>query len=420
MKRTLFAAALSFMAAAAFSFEIEKPFFSGTTGFFTSVARNDDKDSSKPTCSAESYFAGLFDFSGKFFIRGEFYSISNSMFEDEIHDKNAAFRIEELSATYKVTGDSLSQYFSVFKGNFEPFGSDIFLQRHFGVAKISSNLTESYHGIEGTSINPLYAFGANYTIHTEGSNAFGLSFYKDKLRQAANDNSALNLDLRYAGVFDYATIDVMSGLVFPISDDENNEDDESLLTINEIQIHGGINALFGRKKSFMLYTQFGVDGIYLKQTKGRDTSVNLKNFYILIEPRIPIADCYFNPSAFNFPAKSAADMVYLRLITLSKPAAENILGFNFNLVNENLYLGTSRITAGIHGTIAMTDINNSELKEHPGKTVEDAEKRFLITPYANMEVFGGNITASVSIDTKEFSDSPSKALACSVGFKTSF
>ncbi len=39
LKRTIFAAALSFMAAAAaFSMEIEKPFFSGTTGFFASIA----------------------------------------------------------------------------------------------------------------------------------------------------------------------------------------------------------------------------------------------------------------------------------------------------------------------------------------------------------------------------------------------
>ena len=65
LKRTIFAAALSFMAAAAaFSMEIEKPFFSGTTGFFASIASNKDKDSFDAECNAESYFAGLFDFLG--------------------------------------------------------------------------------------------------------------------------------------------------------------------------------------------------------------------------------------------------------------------------------------------------------------------------------------------------------------------
>ena len=418
LKRTIFAAALSFMAAAAaFSMEIEKPFFSGTTGFFASIASNKDKDSFDAECNAESYFAGLFDFSGKLFLRGEFYITSDSLFEDEVSEKNAVFRIEEISATYKAIGDSGSHYFSLFKGNYEPFGSDIFLQRQFGIAKINSNLTESYHGIEGASIFPLYTTGISYTYHSDGNKAISLSLHKNqKYRNERKNKDALNFDFRFAGLYDYATIDSIAGLVFP----KGGDDDNSILNIDEVLFQAGINALFGHKKSFMLHTQFGVDGLYIKKNDYSDDSINMKNFHILIEPRIPVSDYYFNPSAFNFPVKTAADMVYLRPFVIKHPEEENVLGINFNLANENLYIGSSKVTAGIHGTIIMTEIDNDNLLDHPITTINDSEKTFILTTYANMEVFGGNITASISVDTKEIKDTPSKSISGTIGFRTNF
>ncbi|MCI5830686.1 MAG: hypothetical protein SPJ89_01475 [Treponema sp.] len=417
MKRTLFATVFSLMAAAG-AFAIEKPFFSGTTGFLTSFGTNKKEDNTDFKPSAEAYFAGQLDFSGKLFLRGEFYTISDSIFEDDMNSENATFRVEEISATYKITGDSASHYLSLFKGNFEPFGSDLFLQRQFGISKISSNLTESYHGIEGASINPLYALGASYTARLEGNSALAFSVYKDKARRKdkEEDNSA-NFDLRYAGVFDYLTIDTYAGLAFPV---ESEDDSDGFININEVQFHCGINALFGNKKSAMLFTQFGVDKVILKESDSSDKSLNLKDYYFLVEPRLPFSDFYFNPSVFNFPAKSAEDMIYLRALIAKSPDTENVLGVNFNIVNENLYAGSSRITAGIHGTLAYTEIDNNNLKKHFSSTMKDAESTFIITPYTNIEVFGGSLTASLSIDTDELSDSVKKAVTLTAGFKTKF
>ncbi|WP_407397492.1 hypothetical protein [Treponema sp.] len=419
MKRTLCAAALSLMAAAAFSFEFEKPFFSGTTGFLTTIGNDREAEKFDPKAHAESYFAGQFDFSGKLFLRGEFYTLSDSVFEEQMDDHNAIFRVEELSATYKTTSSSASHYLTLFKGNYEPFGSDLFLQRQFGIAKISSNLTESYHGIEGTSIHPIYSLGASYTAHIEGDNAFAISFYKNKANQGPEkNNSAVNFDLRYAGIFEYLTVDTLAGFSFPVESKDEGSDD--LISIKEIQMHAGINALFGRKKSLMLYTQLGIDKIILKKCETSDNSFNMKDLYLLVEPRLPVSDFYFNPSIFNFPAQTARDMIYLRTLLASHPLAENILGCNFNLVNENLYVGSTKITAGIHATVAMTDINNSELKDEPVETIKSAKKAFILTPHANMEVFGGVVTASFSLDTSEFNETPRNAFTASVGFKTSF
>lgn len=419
LKRTIFAAALSFMAAAAaFSLEIEKPFFSGTTGFFTTVAPNPERNDYDPQCTTESYFAGLFDFSGKLFLRGEFYIVTEGLFEKDLTNMNAIFRIEELSATYKFTGDNGSHYLSVFKGNYEPFGSDIFLQRQFGISKISSNLTESYHGIEGAYILPLYTNGISYTYHSNGNKVASISLHKNemyKLQQEETD--AINFDMRLAGLFDYATIDAIAGLAFPTGLDD---DSDSFLSMNEAQFHAGINALFGHKKTFALHTQFGVDGIYLKKSEDNDDSINMKNFHILVEPRIPVGDCYFNPSVFSIPVRTAGEMVYLRTFIFKHPSEDNVMGCNLNIVNENLCIGSLKLNAGIHGTMVMTSFDSGELKSHPASTIKDAEKTVIITTYADMEVFGGKVAASLSVDTKEIKDSPSKSISGTIGFRTNF
>ena len=68
----------------------------------------------------------------------------------------------------------------------------------------------------------------------------------------------------------------------------------------------------------------------------------------------------------------------------------------------------------------MTEIDNDNLLDHPITTINDSEKTFILTTYANMEVFGGNITASISVDTKEIKDTPSKSISGTIGFRTNF
>ena len=65
-------------------------------------------------------------------------------------------------------------------------------------------------------------------------------------------------------------------------------------------------------------------------------------------------------------------------------------------------------------------IHVNNLKKHFSSTMKDAESTFIITPYTNIEVFGGSLTASLSIDTDELSDSVKKAVTLTAGFKTKF
>lgn len=411
------------MTAAAFS--LEKPFFSGTTGFLTAVHNDRASKGVHPDLGAEAYLAGQLDFSGKLFVRGEFYVTGNDIFDDERFsdlnkDNNALFRIEEVSATYKISGESASHYISLFKGKFEPIGSDIFLQRQFGITPIHSKLTESYHGIEGATLYPFYSIGGAYTVHTNGNNAFSVSAYRNKAKQGPEKNNyGANLDLRFATVCDFLTFDALAGLTMPL--EEKDSDSNEIMNIKELQFHSGVNALLGKQRSIMLFLQLGVEKVLLKKADSDEKRLRFKDIYALCEPRIPVSDFYLMPSAFNIPASCAKDMIYLRTRLLSWPEATHFTGFNVTISNDNIYIGTTRMALGIHGTLLMEDVSGKDLKNHPTTAIDDAEKAFIVTPYASLEIFGGTISASVSVDTKEIKDHRKKnSVSGTVGFRTSF
>ncbi|MBQ0039408.1 MAG: hypothetical protein KBS64_03150 [Treponema sp.] len=420
MKRTLLAAFFSVLTASAV-FALERPFFSGTTGFLAGIENDSDTDGFDPTLSAEAYFAGQFDFSGKFFLRGEFYVMGAEIFDDDTFGMNgtfpnAYFRVQELSATYKANSESASHYLTLYKGNYEPIGSDLFLQRQFGIKPIRSYLTDSYHGVEGASFYPMYSTGASYTLHTASNKALAFSFYKDKaIQEPGSDNNALNFDVRFASLYDNVTIDALAGFAFPM-----DEKDGSGFAFGEVQFHTGVNILFGNKKTTMFLTQLAVDRIVLKEGATKSSDMDMENLYILVEPRFPISDFYFAPAFFNIPAKSAKDMMYLRPLMYKTPDTESIIGFNFNLVNENFYIGSTKSTIGVHGTIAMTDIKLDDFSEEGFGIFGEAEKIFALTPYVSIEVFGGTVSASLSIDMSEFMDDLAHSMTATVGLRTSF
>lgn len=418
MKRTLCAAVFSFFAAASV-FSLEKPFFSGTTGFLTDI-NNREK-----IFGAQSYFAGQFDFSGKLFLRGEFYVQATDLFNKNIFDpgtseKNASFRIEELSATYKVNGKKAIHYLTVFNGNYEPMGSDLFLQRQFGIAPIHSFLTESYHGIEGSSFYDFYSTGAAYTAHTSNNNVFGISLYKNKAKQDNDFNyNAANMDFRYATIIPNITVDLLAGISLPIEDKDEDADD-NLMTVREIQMHGGINALFGRKNEIQCLFGFGIDKLLLKKGRSKDGSVKLEDLYFIIEPRIPVSEVTVSTSFFNIPSSSAKNMIYMKPILRKNPATESILGLNLNIVDESVIIGTTKFTFGAQGTLGIANLTFDSLKDNVHDAIKDCNTTFLITPYTNIEIYGGTLYGYVSADLTAITDSKYPSLYGGFGFRTNF
>jgi hypothetical protein len=398
-------------------FALEKPYYNGYTGFLAEI--KDDCDScSKPSCMGESFFAGQLDFGGQLFLRGEFYvqaeDIQRFNYSDNFsRSDNAYFRLEELSATYKLASVGASHYLSAYMGNFEPIGSDLFLQRQFGISPIHSSFTESYHGIAGAVYFPLYARGIGYTVHPESDTAFSLNLYQNRASKDESLSDVLNLDFRAAALLGSATIDFSTGLSCPKNE---SGDTEYIVAIKEIYLHGGLNLLVGNKNTTSLYLNCGINRFALRKTGDDDDDDSsgdlIRNIYGILEARASGKYISFDTSGFIFQKESAVDMIFLRDIVDRNDGLEYLIGGNINAYTDRLYLASTKLTAGVHTTLTVSKIDPD------GDNSRQIDVR--ISPYGKMDLFGGNLNVALSINPVNLIKEISESYSVSVGFKTNF
>lgn len=411
------------------------PFFTGYAGFLTDVGNDADSDSDvffDPEITADAYFRGQLDFGGNLLLRGEFFIeaddlVDQNLFEDPVAE-NAFFQIEEISATYRLASGNSSHYFSAFLGNFEPIGSDMFLQKQFGISPIGSYLTESWHGMSGASVYPFYGLGLSYVLHPKLPWALGFFFYANKETVSSDTEEAvvtniLNSDVRFASVLSWLTADLSAGFSFPL---ENADDsgDQVILIVRKVQLHAGLDLLLGNKNIFSFFLQGGFNKFTLNPSSSSSSSDNKLSFsdlYFIIEPRLTLRQCNINLSVFNIPSESADDMLYLKPILDSDSTISNLLGANLCIVTDHLYLGNINFTFGIHTSFVFTDSVLADAIASPAN-IMNWTKKLYVTPFAAMPVFGGEVKAEVSASVLDMMDLQSikNALKASVGFRSQF
>ncbi len=416
MKRILTKSALAVLLASALS---ASPFFSGYTGFLAEVQNKQTSKTWNPELGAEAFFSGQLEFDGNFFIRGEFYVNAHDIFREDVFsvtedNSNAKFRIEEISATYVLPLSSATHYLSAYRGNFEPAGSDIFLQRQFGIAPINSKLTESFHGIGGNSVYPSYVWGTAYTIHSLDDNVFKFSLFKDSVDQENSGHSfdTANLDVRFASLFSQAVIDVMGGFSVPLEDRtlDGEEIDKTMTALNG---HGAASLLLGNTNSFSFFFQTGLEKVvFIKGHTSESRSLSWNDVYLLAEPRINSQ--YFTTAltVFNFPTESAQNMVYLAALPKYAPETESVYGFDLDVFSDHLYVKTTKLTAGAHVIGAFVNAT-------PGY-IEDADMKVILAPYTKIMVSGGELIASATVNFSELEKHAERFYGVNFGFKTRF
>ncbi len=400
----------------------KKFFFNGYTGFLVGIQNDDDKNHFDPSFLGEGFFAGQVDFFGRFFLAGEFYLKANDIFDYNIFEeenRNANFRIENLSATLKVNSFRASHYLNLYRGNFEPLGSDLFLQRQFGVSSICSSFTESYHGAEGPTYYPFFAdVGLSYVLHPETNFAFGINIYKNDIEkiQSSDDEKkekdTLCLDLRFAGLCGPSIIDFCAGLGLPC--DTNTTDDESLLSIKELQFHCGLNLLVGNKSKSSLLIQAGINKLLFTKEYDDDKILDIRNIYAFVEASAS-GKIGFDMSGFLLPVESAKDMIFLRPIATRYTDTENLYGANLNIHKENVGSEKSSVSIGLHTTLAFSIIDPSDDNKKIKTTLA-------FSPYVGVDLLGGTLGASVSINFNipDVYTDPDKCYFASIGFKRNF
>lgn len=362
-----------FSAAAGFA----APFFTGYAGALASL--KPVKDSSKPNLTAQAFFAGQIDLSGVFLLRTELSVQTDNISANGIfHDTPASFRIDEISATARFTSSGMSHFVGLFVGEYESIGSDLFLQRQFGITPIGSRIAETWRGLSGTSIYPFSDIGLSYVMRMHSPKAAGIYVYTNDKEDLMN----INMDVRFGAVYRYATFDVAAGMSFPI---ENKTDagEKVFLLIRTMDLHTGFSLLLGNTRTTSLFLQGGVKKIRVKPAADEQV-LKLEDLYFIIEPRFAAENFHLNFTLFNFPPESVTDELFYVL---------NPIGCNLAVYVDNLQLGTALLTSGVHATFSAGNTTLSNISH-----VSPDELSLQLAPFVSARIFGGTCNIAVKLD----------------------
>ncbi|MCH5290612.1 MAG: hypothetical protein J1D88_02485 [Treponema sp.] len=404
------------------AFALSAPHFSGYTGILGTITNSNEDTDFAPDFRAEGFFAGQFDFGGKFLARTELYVKTDNILDDSLfNDTNATFRVKELSFTYRLDSYMVSHFFNFFLGNYEPIGSDLFLQRQFGIQSTTSHIMESWNGIAGATIYPLYGIGGAYVLRAEEPLAFGLYAFANKADEQNNitTDNILNIDLRFACAYSNFALDISAGLAFPQESQIAETGQDVVLLIRTEKLHAGLTMLLGNKYSNSLFFQFGFTDMDLNPSSNGATDFSAKKIYLFIEPRFSLPLCTLAVSLFSLPGTSVQDMLYLADQGSDEKTLKNrsTLGLALTASTERFYIGNVNIGLGVHFIAAFRDRNFKDLIDSPS-TIMDWTRDIYLTPFVSIPVGGGAIKASFTVNASEFGDNWRAAFRGTLGYRT--
>lgn len=369
--------------------------FSGFSGVAGNIGATEEGDGAQFT--ADAFFAGQVDLFGVVMLRtGVSLRTSNLFSMDLFEDVPASFRLDELSLTARFPCCHATRYLSIFAGEHESLGSDLFLRRHFGILPTNSRLSETWVGLTDGAIYPFSDFGASYVLKLQTPQAFGLYFYTD----SRENHLQGNVDLRFAGVFPLATIDFSAGVGFPIT---IQDDGETSIGLNrKIELHTGLSTVIGNTHTASLFLQFGITKIFLNPDETQSV-LKLSDLYFWIEPRFKADFMNFHFTMFNVPETTVQDLFYV-----SGP-----LGCNLAIFANNIYAGAFNFTIGTHLTISSQSITLDNFN-----SISSEDISFRVSPFMETPLFEGVLMGRFTIDFMEF-EHMHKTMQFTLGYKTS-
>ena len=388
-------------------FAFDMPFFSGYTGILVNGANNNTSTTFDPQITTKSYFAGQLDFSGKFLLRGEFALKTADILEKGIFkDTDATFRVNELSATFRHGSLNASHFFSLFLGNYESIGSDMFLQRQFGIKPITSLVTENWSGLCGSTLYPFYGVGGSYVIHFE--QPFAIGAYAFANNDDNTNEQVFNADVRFACVLRSFSLDFSAGLAFPHEQSISETGEKVVLLVRTETLHAGCNMLIGNRYAFSVFMQAGFSNLDIKPESGSTLTIGADNMYLFLEPRLSTRQFTINLAMFSIPQDTVDSMIFLH----------DPLGVNVTVYTDHLYIENTTFTFGIHTTLSFPDKTFMSIVSDYANMLS-WNRNLFVTPYMNMPLLNGTFKASATVNCLGLaSTSWLSAISATVGYKT--
>lgn len=368
----------------------------------------------------QAFFAGQFNFTPNTIGRLEFSLKTEDLIEENIFKSTSAlFKLDELSLIHKSNFTSVSNYISAFVGTYEPIGSDIFLRRHFGITPITSKITESWLGLSGSVVCPLFGLGLADVVQLSAFPlALGVYSYVNMdgyvpLEKNVNtgivtgdeDLYAINFDLRMALALQYLTCDLAAGLCVPFEDDSEDVDKDAILVIKRLNMHCGLNLLLGNNSTLAsLFVQAG----FHRLTFSKSEFDKGENIYLLFEPRVHSGPNHVDFTLFNFPQESADNFLLID---------GDRLGCDIAVYTDAAHLGSQIFSLGVHATVSTVQDGFSLLDDMDIFDVDDFH--VTLSPFIATKFFTGNLRTMLRVRFTDFVQSNSdNAVRLYVGYKT--
>ena len=382
MKKIFLAAVILSIAAALFA----EPAFSGYSGGKLNYASNPEStDSYDPDLTLQAFFQGQFNFSQNVWGRLEFSIDTGDFLSKELfHKTDASFKIDELSLTLKSRSDSDANYFSIFMGTYDPIGSDVFLQRYFGIQPIASKITESWLGLAGSVLYPHFGIGiADVKRLLNAPITLGGYAY---INHEDNLYYVFNTDFRFACVYRYFTFDFAGGIGIPLSN--NNQGQEVIAAIEKVYWHAGTTMLIGNNYTQSLFIQAGLFNVPFTKRNGTEVSPN--DIYLLFEPRFLFDSTHVNLTIFSLPQDTVDQLIFV----------DDSLGVNLNIYGDSFSIGSNRFTMGTNFSFSFVGKNFLDIAQ-PTELIE-GEYNITMTPYVSTNFLSGELHTQVSVKFMKF------------------
>ncbi len=345
------------------------PVFSTSSGVLSDFKKPDETKDLQ--LNLTGFFTAQLNLNNNLIFRGECSIITEDIIGTGLfNDTNAAFCIDELSLTYIKPFLGNTQYISTWIGTYEPVGGDTFIRRIFGLQPFTPFLTESWLGIRKPNAYAFYGTGFSYTLQF-GAKPLATGTYIYVNKENLNNDYQLNLDLRGTANIDRAFVDFSFGLATPFS--TKNGDQDVIILVNELFLHGGIEADIGNPYTTNIYFTSGFDNLPL--TANSTHKIESKDFYFFIEPRFAVDNDCLSFSFFNIPDDKLNKFFLI----------QDNLGLSFALTSNNAHIANLDLAIGINSTLS-----------YPGKDFLDVLKpmdnfkaenwNFSLIPFVNINL----------------------------------
>ena len=376
--------------------------FTGYAGGKLNQSAKEEADNYEGQLKLQAFFAGQFNFSQNLWSHLEFSIDTDNLLTDDIFKKTPAqFRIDELSITGKMSLNNNVNYVSAFIGMYDPIGSDILLQRYFGIDPIASKVTDSWLGTGNSILYPQWGIGISDVIKSYSwPGLIGLYLY---VNSEDAEYKVFNADLRTAVCFRYFTMDLAAGLGAPLSD--KNQGKDVIVAVDKLYWHMGTTFLLGNNYTgASLFGQMGINNASIKP-KGSQTTITPETCYFLVEPRFYNGIAHTHISFYILPKDTVAELMIL----------DNTMGVNLNIF-KNVTTRNSIFTMGMHLCAGFDDKYIDDVLDYNDYKLSDLNVNLI--PYFSTNVLTGTLNTSLKVKFKKFANGePEKAFEIDIGYK---